>query len=123
VIVLNKTYFVDQAFPGVALKYEFYIDEIYFDKKAINIRYGIFTNFADHYQEIALVSWHGAARDNCGNRYNCTGGICNRFSDETHTEGNISFVPLLNLEINRLDFMIVSAGMDMIVQCEFTVDF
>jgi hypothetical protein len=123
VIILNKTYFIAQAFPGVALKYEFYVDELYCDKKAINIRYRIFTNFADYYQDITLVSWRGVAHDNCDRRYNCTGEICNRFGDETHTEGSISFVPLLNLEIDRLDFMIVLAGMDTIVQCEFTVYF
>jgi hypothetical protein len=83
VIILNKTYFIEQAFPGVALKYEFYIDELYFDKKGINIRYRLFTN-SDDYHDIALVTWVGIASDNCGNHYDCTGGICNRFGDDTH---------------------------------------
>jgi hypothetical protein len=74
-IKLHKTYFIDQVFPDVALKYEFYADELYFDLKAIKIRCRIFSTFC-HYQDIALVVWSGVARDNFDNNDRCVGGVC-----------------------------------------------
>lgn len=34
-IKLYKTYSIGQVLPGIALKYEFYTDELYFDLRAI----------------------------------------------------------------------------------------
>ena len=121
-IRLYKTYFIDQVFPGVALKYEFYADELYFDLKAIKIRYRIFSTFS-HYQDISLVVWSGVARDNFDNNYECLGGVCDPFDDGTFTEGIISFIPLLSKKISRLDFVLISVGMNLVIECKFAIDF
>jgi hypothetical protein len=85
VIKLHKTYFICQVFPGIALKDEFYADELYFDLKEIEVRCRIFSAFS-YYRDISLVVWSGIARDNFDNSYECVGGGCNPFDDETHTE-------------------------------------
>ncbi|WP_373545197.1 hypothetical protein [Chamaesiphon sp.] len=121
-IKLYKTYFIDQVFPGVALKYEFYADELYFDLKAIKIRYRIFSIFS-HYQDISLVAWSGVARDNFDNNYECLGGVCDPFDDGTHTEGVISFTPLLSRKISRLDFALISEGINLVIEWKFAIDF
>lgn len=121
-IILNKTYFIDQVFPGVALKYEFYADELYFDRKATKIRYRIFSTFP-HYNNISLVAWSGIAKDNFDNNYDCVGGVCDYFEEGTHTEGFVSFLPLLDRAIERLDFELISAGMSLIIKCKFAIEF
>jgi hypothetical protein len=122
VINLNKTYFIGQVFPGVALKYEFYADELYFDRKATKVRYRIFST-SPHYHDITLVAWSGLAKDNVGNNYDCVGGVCDYFGEGNHTEGVISFSPLLDCAIDKLDFELISAGMSLIISCNFTVNF
>jgi hypothetical protein len=122
VINLNKTYFIDQVFPGVALKYEFYADELYFDRQATKVRYRIFSTYP-HYHDMSLVDWSGIARDNFDNNYDCVGGVCDYFGEGTHTEGVISFSPLLNRSIDKLAFELISAGMSLTIKCKFTINF
>ena len=45
------------------------------------------------------------------------------FEDGTHPEGVISFTPLLDLEINKLDFVLISASIDLIIKYGFTINF
>lgn len=118
----NKVYFIDKKFSNIASKYEFYIDYLHLDDYAVRIRFRMFPAFPN-YEGIPLITWGGFAKDNLGNDYEYAGGACGKSSDGTHTEGIISFSPLPNKKIDKLEITLVSGGIDPRIEFEVVVNF
>ena len=121
-IDLNKAYFINRRFIGIASKYELYIDYLCVDRYAIRIRFRMFPAFPN-YEGIPLITWGGFAKDNFSNNYEYAGGACGKSSDGTHTEGVISFAPLPHKEINNLEITLTSGGIDPRIEYEISVNF
>jgi hypothetical protein len=119
-INFNKAYFINQKISNIASKYEFYVDYLCIDRDAIRIRFRMFPAFP-HYDGIPLIRWGGFAKDNLSNTYEYVGGACGKSSDGTHTEGVISFAPLPQKNTNNLEIILVSGGIDPVIECKVAV--
>lgn len=123
---LNKPVAIDRKFPGILSKYELHVRQLYIDCDAIRIEYKITPPIHPHSPDIPnflLFTWRGYARDNHDGDYQSAGGACGLSLDGEYTDGILSFLPLPNEEINRLDITMVTERIRPEIKCEFSVSF
>jgi hypothetical protein len=123
---LNNPVPIDQKFPGILSKYELHVRQLYIDSDAIRIEYKITPPVPPVSLDIPnflLFTWGGYARDNHDGDYQSAGGACGLSLDGEYTDGILSFLPLPNEEINRLDITMVTERITPEIKCEFSVSF
>jgi hypothetical protein len=126
---LNEPAAIGKTFNGIAYKYNLHLEWLYMDQDAIRIAYKIFPPVApieDSDSELKgtpSIAWHGYAEDDLGNSYQSAGGAFGLSSDCTHTDGVLSFVPLLDESVSQLRVTMISERISPEFKCEFVISF
>lgn len=125
----KKPVVINRKFSGIASKYVMHVTHLYIDEHAVRVEYQITpplpptTN--SELPGIPILTWWGYARDDHGGDYQSAGGASGLSPDGKYTDGVLSFLPLPNEEVKRLDITMISIlrGTDTETKCEFSVIF
>lgn len=117
---------INRKFTGIASTYEMDVTHLYADQDAVRVKYKIMPPLQKSNSEegFPAIAWRGYARDNQKGEYESVGGAFGLSSDGQFTDGVLSFLPLPDEGVNRLDItmVLILQGRDIDTKCKFSVE-